>query len=334
MNTDDWMERVSIEESVNTLSLQEIAQKKELLREVVQEIAKASKSENTKKAYRSDWNRYTSWCNQMQCIHLPATDDTLSMYFADMMMVGYKTSTIIRALSTIQEAHRKAGHPFNATPILDSVVQGVKRLNGVKQKGKEPVKADLLIQLVNQIPIDDDILNIRDRFLLLFGWSSSMRRSELVKLNVEDIQKKEAGLVVYLRKSKTDQESEGRYIGIPFGDHPSTCPVLAYKKWIERSGITEGALFRGVNRHRQVRTSRMNAESINTILKKHIKATGLQEIDFGAHSLRAGYVTTAREMNIPDHIIQEQTGHTSTVMLDRYTRNKPLSKNNSPKLGL
>lgn len=334
MNTDDWMERVSIEESVSTLSIQEIEQKKELLREVVQEIAKASKSENTKKAYRSDWNRYTSWCNQMQCVHLPATDDTLSMYFADMMMVGYKTSTIIRALSTIQEAHRKAGHPFNATPILDSVVQGVKRLNGMKQKGKEPVKADLLIQLVGQIPIDDDILHVRDRFLLLFSWSSSLRRSELVNLNVEDIQEEEAGLVVHLQKSKTDQESIGRYIGIPFGQNPSTCPVFAYQKWIEMSNIREGSLFRGVNRHRQVRKNRMNAESINTILKKHIKAAGLKDEDFGAHSLRAGYVTTARAMNVPDHIIQEQTGHTSTVMLDRYTRNEVLSKNNSPKLGL
>jgi integrase len=161
-----------------------------------------------------------------------------------------------------------------------------------------------------------------------------MRRSELVNLNIEDIKEQKEGLIVYLQKSKTDQESEGRYIGIPFGQNPSTCPVLAYRKWIELSRITEGALFRGVNRHRQVRSTRMNAESINTILKKHIKATGLKEEDFGAHSLRAGYVTTAREMNVPDHIIQGQTGHTSIVMLDRYTHNKPLNNFNSPKLGL
>jgi len=91
--------------------------------------------------------------------------------------------------------------------------------------------------------LPENLLGVRDRALLLIGFCGAFRRSELVALDAADVAITRDGLVVTIRRSKTDQEGEGRKIGIPYASHVETCPVRSFQEWLEKSGITQGPLF-------------------------------------------------------------------------------------------
>ncbi len=98
-------------------------------------------------------------------------------------------------------------------------------------------------------------LGARDRAILLLGFAGALRRSELVALERRDIDVRREGLVVTVRRSKTDQEGAGRKVDLPYGSHPETCPVRAYVAWLELSGDSSGPVFRHVDRWGRIQTS-------------------------------------------------------------------------------
>src|SRR6516225_4108628 len=110
-----------------------------------------------------------------------------------------------------------------------------------------------LARLTSVLP--SNTLGIRDRALLLIGFAGGFRRSELAALSVDDSEATEDGLRVLLRKSKNDAEGAGRHVGIPFGSDPKTCPVRAYRRWLEVSSIAAGPVFRAINRHGHISTA-------------------------------------------------------------------------------
>ena len=168
---------------------------------------------------------------------------------------------------------------------------------------------------------------LRDTALLLIGFASAMRRSELVSLDVEDVQFSEQGAIIRLRRSKTDQEGKGRDIAIPRirGRH---CPIRNLLAWIEAAGITSGALFRQVNRYDQLLPQRLMAQSVALIVKQRAAAAGFDARLFSGHSLRAGFVTNAANGGASSASIRAQTGHKSDAMMQRYIRNSQLFSNN------
>ncbi len=143
--------------------------------------------------------------------------------------------------------------------------------------------------------LPDSLIGRRDACLLLLGFASALRRSELVALNVEDLSETDEGLVVTVRRSKTDQEGEGREIGVPYGSNPSTCPVRATRAWLEASGIESGPVFRSVDRHGTVGTTALSGKAVALIVKRTVEAAGLDPARFAAHSLRSGYGDLRRE---------------------------------------
>lgn len=156
-----------------------------------------------------------------------------------------------------------------------------------------------------------------------------LRRSELVSLDVADVTEGCDGLTVRLRRSKTDQEGAGRNVGIPFGSNPATCPVRAWRAWLEVSGITEGAAFYPVDRHGRIRPTRLSAPAVALVLKRHAARAGLDPGDVAGHSLRAGLATSAAAVGVPERVIAEQTGHKGTAMLRRYIREGSLFRENA-----
>jgi site-specific recombinase XerD len=160
---------------------------------------------------------------------------------------------------------------------------------------------------------------LRDRALLLFGFASAMRRSELVALTVEDLEQTERGLLVTLRRSKTDQEGQGHQRAIPFGRSPETCPIGALNAWLEGAHIDKGRLFRSVSRHDQVGES-MSTRAVADVVKSYAVLAGLNPDEYSGHSLRAGFVTSAAEKGRSTERIMDHTGHQSAAMVRVYTR--------------
>jgi integrase len=174
-----------------------------------------------------------------------------------------------------------------------------------------------------------DPAGCRDRALLLLGFAGALRRSELVGLDLADVTEGTDGLTVHLRRSKTDQEGTGRTVGIPFWSNPVTCPVRAWRDWLEVSSITEGPAFRPVDRHGRIGPTRLSAPAVALVLKRHAARAGLDPGEVAGHSLRAGLATSAASAGVPERVIAEQTGHRGTAMLRRYIREGSLFRANA-----
>lgn len=303
--------------------------------EVIQDIIEQSKdyisqakAPNTIKSYRSDWNHFTEWCMNHGLKTLPASQQTVSIYITTLAQEGRKASTIQRRISAISQAHQAAGFE---SPTKSSAVRtvwaGIRRVHGAHQQGKAPAVIEDIRAMIDTLP--DNLLGTRDRAMLLIGFAGAFRRSELVSLNVEDIEVNREGLVIHLRKSKTDQEGLGRKIGIPYGSNIESCPVRSYQAWIEASGIKDGAIFRHVNRHGKMQDGRLSDKAVALVVKRCALAAGLDPKKYAGHSLRAGLATTAAMLGKSERAIMAQTGHRSVNMVRKYIRDGSIFRDNA-----
>jgi integrase len=167
---------------------------------------------------------------------------------------------------------------------------------------------------------DAGLISARDRALILLGFAGAFRRSELVGLDAEDCTFGRDGLTITLRRSKTDQDSAGRKIGIPYGANPETCPVRVVQSWIEQAGITTGPLFQSINRHGRIQPGRLSGIDVARVVKKLAERAGLDPAKFAGHSLRAGHATSAAIAGASERSIMNQAGHRSVQMVRRYIR--------------
>jgi integrase len=188
------------------------------------------------------------------------------------------------------------------------------------------------------------LAGLRNRAVLLVGFASAMRRGELAALDVEDLRFSREGLQLKIRKSKTDQESRGQTVALPYLSGSPYCPVLALRAWLDASGIKSGALFRRISKagriaNRTIRTRkglelspRHSGESIAAILKAAVKAIGKDPAIFGGHSLRSGHATQAAKNGAEIPVMMKQTRHTSVDSLAGYIRDANLFEQNSASL--
>src|ERR671933_1751574 len=172
-------------------------------------------------------------------------------------------------------------------------------------------------------------VGLRDRALLLLGFAGAFRRSELIGLDVADLEFARAGLIVTLRRSKTDQEGKSRRLGIPFGSSDATCPVRSLQAWLEAARISEGQVFRSLDRFQRVQAARLSDKAVALIVKRRAKAVGLDPTRYAGHSLRAGLATSAAAAGVEERVIARQTGHRSMAVLRRYIRDGELFRHNA-----
>lgn len=295
---------------------------------------RASQSENTRRAYASDWRDFCEWCRVAGQGSLPAAPGTLILYLSALAQSA-KTSTLTRRLSAISQVHQAAGFESPTHHLaVRKLMAGIRREKGTAQTGKRPVATEDLRAMVAMLS-SKRILGVRDRALLLTGFAGAFRRSELVALNVDDMEINREGLIVTIRRSKTDPEGQGRRVGIPYGSTPATCPVRALQAWIEILGTHEGPLFRTINRHQQIGRKRLTAQSVALVVKRAATAAGLEAGQLAGHSLRAGLATAAAAAGVPERAIMAQTGHRSLMTLRKYIREGSLFlENAAAKVGL
>jgi integrase len=211
-------------------------------------------------------------------------------------------------------------------PRLRMTMRGIKRTRGCAQREAKPLLREELLLVLDTM--GDSLKDIRDRALLLVGFAAALRRSELVGLDLGDIEHVRQGLVLTLRRSKTDQDGRGRKIGIPFG-RTRWCPVSAFNTWLAASGITEGAIFRPMDRHGRVHDFRLSGEAVSLVVRQRIAAAGLGPAHYSGHSLRAGLATSAAQAAVATWRIRAQIGHASDAMLARYIRGGELFTDNA-----
>jgi integrase len=299
------------------------------------EFAAAAKAENTLRAYAADWNDFRDWCMAHQLPALPAPPDTVALYLTDRAGT-LKTSSLARRLTTINRAHEAAGHPSPATmrhAVVSEVWKGIRRKKGTAEEGKKPFLTADLRKIIAELP--DDLQGKRDRALLLAGFAGGFRRSELARLRLEDFKETPEGMVAWLRRSKTDQEGQGRPVALPYGSDPLTCPVRALQSWIQAAAISAGPLFRAVDQLGMVSAQALAADSVAWIVKRAVRRAGMEPAEYSGHSLRSGLATQAAMNGASELAIMKQTGHRSLATVRKYIRDGALFRDNAAtKLGL
>ncbi len=283
------------------------------------DYARAEKAEGTRRAYRADWEHFSTWCGGAQTDPIPASAETVAAYLAALADAGLKASTITRRCAAIGYAHRLAGHePPTQVESVRAVLRGIRRTLGTAAVRKAPAVARTIAAMVKAIPVDS-LTGKRDRALLLLGFAAALRRSELAALDVGDIERVEGkGLVVHLRRSKTDQEGAGREIAIPDGRRLR--PAAALEDWIAVAELSDGPLFRPIGKGGRLGASRLTDRSIAAIVKRWAGAAGLDPAMFSGHSLRAGFVTQALDDRADPFRVMDVTGHKRIETVRVYDR--------------
>ena len=310
------------------------------LEEQARSFARDSRAASTWRAYESDFADFRTWCAERVAPvePLPATPATVVLYITALAAKGRKPSTIRRRLASISVAHQVAGFE---TPTTDASVRavwsGIRRHQGMAPRKMRAARTKVITAMV--APLGEGLADARDRTLLLFGYAGALRRSELVALDVEDVSEDDAGLRLVLRKSKTDQEAEGAIRGLPYGSHPATCPVRAWRRWLEVSGITSGAAFRSVSRHghlgtKHLSTKHLSDRALADIVKRRAAAAGLAG-DFAGHSLRAGFATEGYAQGTPELAIMRHGRWRSASVMRGYVEEGSIWNDNAAaRLGL
>lgn len=283
---------------------------------VVWGYVQASVAPATLLAYRADLDHFMAWGGA-----IPSTDEQVAAYLAAHAGT-LAVATLVRRLAAISQAHAIAGVPSpTGSALVRATMRGIRRTRGSVQRQARPLLRDDLFLVLDRM--GDDVRATRDRALLLIGFAGGFRRSEVVGLNVEDIESVRQGLIISLRHSKTDQEGHGRKIGIPVG-RTRWCPVAALSRWLDVAGITSGPIFRPVNRNGDIGTTRLSGEAVCVIVRERVVGAGIDPTGYSGHSLRAGFATSATQAGVSTIKIRQQTGHASDAMLARYVRDGEL----------
>jgi len=170
---------------------------------------------------------------------------------------------------------------------------------------------------------------LRDRSIILIGFSGGFRRNEIVSLDHDDLDFVPEGLKITVRRSKTDQFGEGFIKGLPYFDSTQYCPVVSLKNWIDVSKISSGPVFRRFAKGSKLSNNRLTDQTVALLIKKYLKLSGIDSKNYSGHSLRSGFATSAAESGVEERNIMAMTGHKSSEMVRRYIKEANIFKNNA-----
>lgn len=331
-------------------------------------FADASMAANTRAAYTSDWANFSSWCTVAGQVPMPADPATVANYLAA-QADRYSAATIDRRLAAVNKAHLLHGYPAPGDhPAVKTVLAGIRRTIGRKPRRMRPILIDDLQAAVKTVDVQhwpSVVAGRRDQCLLVFGFAGAFRRSELAPLKVGDcIWQASDGLHVTVSRSKTDQEGVGQVKALPYGRNPDTCPACVLNRWLDllagdpiaqldavqhpaeghvcraqhpaMESLADMWLFPPVGPNGSIEHGRhITGQAINDVVQRRLAAAGIGPAGYGAHSMRAGFVTQALRSGATDAQVMRQTGHRSPATVHVYDReNNPLRGNAVTRIGL
>jgi site-specific recombinase XerD len=282
---------------------------------------RSSKSANTIRAYKSDFNHFLEFCKKNNFKSLPADPKIVSFYITHLSS-NSKVSTLKRRLASISVIHKIKGHYIDIKhPLIIENLMGIQRKKGVFQKSKNPILINELKEIINVIEKleKNEKRKARDKALILIGFSGGFRRSELVSIENEDLEFTKDGVKIFIKRSKTDQSGEGMIKAIPYFKDKNFCPIYFLKEWIDISKINKGLIFD------------ISDKMVAILIKKYLFTAGFDPKKYSGHSLRSGFATVAAESGADEKSIMTMTGHKTTQMVRRYIKESNLFKNNALK---
>ena len=274
-----------------------------------------SKANNTLRAYQSDFRDFSAFCAKNGFSSIPTQPKIIALYITHLSKTS-KFSTLKRRIASISVIHKLKGHYLDTKhPVVMENLHGIKRSLGSRQKAKKPILINELKLIIKVI----DKEKLRDKALILIGFSGGFRRSELVSIDYDDVEFVTEGVKILIKRSKTDQSGEGSIKAIPYFENTEFCPVRALKDYITEKFINknEGKIFE------------LSDKSVALIIKKYAEKAGLDASKYAGHSLRSGFATTAAEFGAEERNIMAMTGHKTTQMVRRYIQEANLFKNNA-----
>jgi len=301
----------------------------------------ASHAESTRILYAHIWRVWARWCTSRGIDPLPANPAALAAYLVERAADGTAVVTLNLACTAIRHVHLQHGLPNPAeTALVRQVRLGLRRTYGTApQRQARPLTVAEIRQILEAI--DRTVPNgVRDTAIILLGYASAMRGSELAARTPADIDHQPAGLLVTIRHSKTDQEHRGQRVAVAHGSHAATDPVAALATWtrLRRRQLGDdpgGALFTRIWQSR-ISDQPLGNHVVARMLRHRAEQAGLDGTRITAHSLRAGHATSAALAGVPLHRIAAQTRHKDLgVLLNRYIRPvEALATTSSRDLGL
>ena len=278
---------------------------------------KNSKSDNTLRAYQSDFRDFSGFCVKNGFSSIPTQPKIIALYITHLSKSS-KFSTLKRRIASISVIHKLKGHYLDTKhPIIVENLLGIKRQIGVHQKAKKPLLFNdlkLIIKVINESEVSE-LKKLRDKTLILVGFSGGFRRSELVAITRDDVEFVKEGVKIFVKKSKSDQSGEGMTKAIPSFKYVEYCPVDHLKNWMIEN--KNDLVFP------------ISDKNVALIIKKHALSAGLDEKKYAGHSLRSGFATTTAEYGASERNIMAMTGHKSVDMVRRYIKEADLFKNNA-----
>lgn len=296
------------------------------------QYAVQSHAEGTLKAYRSAWNAYSAWCEAHSIEALSADPEKIAIY-ATYLAHRLSLSSIKVHLAAIVRAHRAAGKQLDLKhPSLHPVLEGIARKKGRRpSRQATPALPDALKRMVDSQPNTPP--GKRNRAMLLIGFGAAMRRSELTALTVEDVEfHRGRGVMVHIRRSKTDQYSEGGSVAIALAADPVLCATSALKDWLSvyKPESPSSPLFCAILPNQGPTNERLHDRTVARIIKEAAVAAGLPDpASYSGHSLRAGLLTAASEEGVELPDAMRQSRHKSVQVAIGYMRPASLWKNNA-----
>lgn len=282
---------------------------------------------NTERAYQTDVRLFQDWCATQQLQALPCGKETLVLYLSALADTC-KWATLQRKIAAIRKWHLLSGYELpNQAFEVKAILEGIKRSIGIKQQQAPAYSLAQFKQIIKSLD-NNDLVALRNKSLLLIGFTGAFRRSELVNLDVADLSFTESGLVINNKISKTNQYGNHEEKAIFYSPDPDLCPVRTLKKWIESSFVDEAVWVR-IRKNAQMTTQRLSDKSVNNIFQHYFGK------EYSAHSMRASFITIAKINGADDSEIMRQTKHKTNSMIQRYTRINDIKLHNAAlKLGL
>jgi len=280
----------------------------------------------TQKAYATDFRSFETWCKAQGLTSMPATPATVSVYLAALAAKGKRPSTIARALAGIADEHRHRGCAWVRGPsVIADVMRGFRRRHGTAPEQKAPLSDDDMEAMVAVLARTSPASAIA-RSSRWDGWGRSAAPSS--SRSRWTTWRPPARASWSRCRSKGDQEGRGAKKGIPYAARPGLCAVRALAAWLEAAGITSGPIFRAVGADGRVRPDAVSDRSVARIVQK-VAAAGLDPATVAAHSLRAGFATTAAKKGKSLNAIMRQTLHKSERVARSYVRHAGMFDDNA-----
>lgn len=296
--------------------------------EAVKELLSASKRPNTLAAYRFDWASFETWCSCESLQSLPASPETLAEYIAAKRS-ELQPSTLQRHCASIAQAHRLAGYQSpTESELVRTALQGLRALSVTAykapkkgRKSKAPaLTAEAMRETLSRLPADG--AGVRDRALLLVGYKTAARRSELSALQWWQVEWQAEGVLLKFQASKTDKTYTGQQVAL-VREGGLYCPVSALEAWrewclgagIDSQKLETGAVFRGITKHLKI-AEKLSAHAIGEIVKARTIGAGLAGIT--AHSLRRGHLTEGIKQGKTEADLMRTSRHRSVAVFRSY----------------